>query len=218
MGQGNYWDRRTWLGYLLNNQQQQLTKEIENTRQSVSESQLDVQKSQSESQLNLQTNQFAASLISSLLRGSERERLLALAALESVDKKQWQRFSEILAQHDSDAGVRLKAIEGLGKKGDGAARQTLVTIQEEGKTKADREEAKLAEASLAGKLKDNLKKARAFFDIGQWESAAKFFYEASKYAGESQVESSALAVAKSHYEHGGYREAASAFNSLFSKV
>lgn len=195
-----------WLGYLLSQQQQQMMKEIENTRKGVSESQLNVQKSQ-----------FAASLISSLLKGSEKERRLALIALEAVDPSIWQRFSKELAQHDSDESVRLTAIEGLGRKGDGSVRQTLETIQKEGKTQADREMAKVAEASLTGKFRHKLKTARAYFDIGRFENAAESFYEASKYVDESQVDSQKLAIAKSHFEHGGYREAAVAFNNLFSR-
>jgi hypothetical protein len=194
------------LGYLLSHQQQQLMKEIENTRKEVSESQINVQK-----------NQFAASLISPLLRGSEKERRLALIALEGVDPPLWQRFSTELAQHDSDDSVRLTAIEGLGRKGDGSVRQTLETIQKEGKTQADRDMAKVAEASLTIKFRDKLKTARAYFDIGRFENAAENFYEASKYVDESQVDSQRLAIAKSHFEHGGYREAAVAFNNLFSK-
>jgi hypothetical protein len=204
-------------GYLISNQQQRVSKEISYQQQQGTKEIEEVRKGVSENQLNLQKNQFAASLINSLLNGSETERLLALAALEGVDETLWKKYLEILAQHDSEAAVRRQAIEGLGKKGDGTVRQTLVTIQAEGKTKVEREEAKLAEASLTRKFSENLRTARTFFDMGQWESAAHYFYETARYAPESQVESSKLALAKSHYEHGGYREAADEFYSLFSK-
>ncbi|OLD27720.1 MAG: hypothetical protein AUJ04_03365 [Acidobacteria bacterium 13_1_40CM_3_55_6] len=191
----------------LNNQQLELTRETEEKRLEFSNS-----------QLNLQKAQFAASLINSVLKGSETERLLALVALEGVDKYLWEKYSEILARYDSDPAVRRQVIEGLGKKGEGTVRQTLITIQEQGKTPADRVEAKRAEANLTSRLKENLHRAKAFFDIGQWKSAADYFYEASKYVDKTQVDGSKLILARSHYEHGGYQEAAVAFNNLFSKL
>jgi hypothetical protein len=200
-----------WFGYLISNQQQQLSKEL-------SEQQRQITEGVSANQIKVQTSQLAAGLINSLLRGDEKERLLALAALEPVDELLWRKFSKIVAENDPDASVRLRAIEGLGRKGDATVRQTLQTIRQDGPTEAERESARRAEANLTSKLNENLKKARTYFELGQLEIAAEYFYEASKYVDESQVDGSKLAVARSHYEHGGKREAAGAFNSLFSKL
>jgi hypothetical protein len=200
-----------WFGFLISDQQRQLTKEISDQQRLITEG-------VSASQLNVQKSQLAASLINSLLKGNEKERLLALAALEFVDESLSNRFLDILAKHDPDASVRLRVIEVMGAKGGGTARQTLEFIQQQGKTEAEREGARIAEASLTSKFKESLKKARTFFELGQLEIAAEYFYEASKYVDESQVDGSKLAVARSHYEHGGLGEAAAAFNSLFSKL
>lgn len=195
------------IGYFISQQQQQSMKDIENTRKEVSEGQINVQKSQ-----------VAASLINSLVNGSEEQRRLALILLERVDPSLWEKIIKELAQHDAAETVRLTAIEGLGRKGDGSVRPILETIQKEGKTEADRQTAKVAEASLTDKFRENLKTARAYFAIGRYENAAESFYEAAKYVDQSQLDRQQLVIAKSHYEHGGYREAAVAFNNLFSKL
>jgi hypothetical protein len=202
---------------VLGIQQQQLSKELSNQQQQFTKQIEDGRKGVSESQVNVMKNQFAASLINPLIRGSEKEKLLALAALKKVDEDQWITFSGILAQHDSKETTRIEVIRQMGETGDSKVRPAIRTIQESAKTQAEREQAKQAQANLAGKFNDNLKTARAFYEAGQWEIAAKYFYEASKYVNETQVEGRNLAAAKSHYEHGGYREAADAFKNLFSK-
>jgi len=72
--------------------------------------------------------------------------------------------------------------------------------------------------NLPCELRENLRHARAFFAIRQWKSAADYFYEAAKCVDESKVDNSKLMVAKSHYEHSGFEDAAVAFERLFSKL
>jgi len=72
--------------------------------------------------------------------------------------------------------------------------------------------------NLPCELRENLRHARAFFAIGQWKSAADYFYEVARCVDESQVDNSKLMVAKSHYEHRGFEDAAVAFERLFSKL
>jgi hypothetical protein len=76
----------------------------------------------------------------------------------------------------------------------------------------------IANPNFPCELRENLRHARAFFAIGQWKSAADYFYEAAKCVDESQVDNSKLIVAKSHYEHSGFEDAAIAFERLFSKL
>ncbi len=204
------------ISLLIGYNQIHLAKELNDKQQQQANNIEDLRKGLAENQLNVQKQEFAAGLIGVLLKGSEKEKKLALMTLERVDKELALAFSEVLAQNDPDVGVRLKAIEVLSKAGGGSTRQILSTIQKEGKTNREREEARRAEDSMVSKFREILTRARAYYNAKSWELAAYYFNEASGYLDEAHIDRSKLQAAKSHYEHKGYYEAATAFNSLLS--
>jgi hypothetical protein len=94
--------------------------------------------------------------------------------------------------------------------------ERLPVNREKEKLTAEGEVSNLSKPKLS--CRENLKNARAFLAIHQWASAANYFYQVSKCIDDSQVDNSELVVAKSHYEHNGFEDAAIAFNHLFSKL
>jgi len=209
-----------WLGFLTYSfnkskeqvntqfaaQQAQQAKQGEETRTRIAEA-----------QANLQQSQFAATLIPSLVKGSDKEKKIALDLLCGVDKSLCTRISGVLSQSDPNPSIREYAIEGLAKRGDPSARPALLAIGQQGQTPTEREDAKRGAEVLTDKLKANLSQARAFYGAERWRDAAYYFYEASKFVSSAEVNPANLALARSDYEHGGYQEAARSFNSLFSK-
>ncbi len=195
------------FGYLFHTQQQQMSRQFEEARRATSQSQLILQK-----------NQFAANLTEPLLKGSESEKLISMTLLKEVDEPLALKVSRALALHDPNVNVRLSAIEALADTGVSDVRQTLETLtkaQEEGITKEERTKAQEAKDTVKrNKLEELVKKGKNFFEAGRQRIAADFFYEALDYADDAEL-ASRLALAKSHYEHGGYEEAAREFYDIF---
>ena len=49
----------------------------------------------------------------------------------------------------------------------------------------------------------------------KWEAAAQNYYEAAKFVDLSKIDNSALKIAESHYNHGGFEDAATKYNDIF---
>ncbi|RMH17291.1 MAG: hypothetical protein D6696_16110 [Acidobacteria bacterium] len=199
-----------YFGYVFHQQGLEQTEQIEQAR---------LERAESERQL--QNNRFAASLIGPLIGGTPKEKTLALALLENVDQELARKISAALAVKDPDAEVRLAAIDALARSDDAETLQVLERVESEAPTENERNKAQQVaddvRTSRAEKLRRNLADAEAFLKAGRKDVAAKYFYEASKYLDEP-LDAGELALAKSHFEHGGAEEAADAFNALFQKV
>lgn len=209
-----------WLGlltYLFNKSNKQIENQIGAQQAQQARQSEETRARIDEAQSNLQKSQFAASLIPYLVKGSEKEKKIALDLLAGVDKKLSTAIAEVVVKSDSNVSIRQYAIESLAKGGDASARPALLVIEQQGQTPTERDEARRGAERLTDKLKATLSQARAFYGVGRWKEAAYYFNEASKFVSSAEINSAALALARSDYEHGGYEEAARSFNSLFSK-
>lgn len=199
-----------WIGYVFHDQQQQLTVQIEETREELATRNIDIQKSQ-----------FAANLIEHLIDGSESEKLVAMSLLRIVDDSLALEVFQSLALHDPNVSVRLRAIERLGESGAPAALETLVRAGDTAPTESERDKAKKAQVTLrttrAARFESELAAARSLLRASLWKEAADRFVGAAEYARPDDLDAAELALAKSHYEHEGYTEAARAFDALFPR-
>ena len=169
-----------------------------------------------ESEMTISRGQFAANLIDPLIKGSESERIIAMILLESAgDTSLASTIFQALALYDENYKIRLQAIRALGRKGRSDVKKILLNIEKKGKTKEERAAAKIAEQNI--NFRENLRKAKIYFEMEKWEIAANYYFEATKYTDSTQVNIQELIIAKSEYDHNGYKNASLKYNEIFSK-
>jgi hypothetical protein len=207
-----------WMAYTFQSAQLDQSTQLQRLQNEIAQNRDRVQQQHAADQININKIEVSMRLIEVLLKGSERERILALYLLRQVDPEKAQSITEIVARADESRVVRVKAIRLLGESGGANVHQALRSIRNDGATKEERQEAELAETNISGTLRSLLTAARVFHDQQQWKPSAEYYYNASRYIDKSAVEAAALEAAKSHFEHGGYREAAGAFNRLFAHL
>lgn len=161
------------------------------------------------------SGQLAGSLLDSLLRGTQSEKLSAMIILENSTPLE---FTEIVlaavAVSDEDESIRTKAINILKMKGKSTfSQQILAKIRDQGRTTTEREVAEQAHKAVKKRIETELSKslklARLYYENNLMESAASEFNKVVHFlTPHKNVDQAFLTMANNSYLLKDYKRAA----------
>jgi len=167
------------------------------------------------SRIMISRGQLASTLIENVIKGSEKEKKLALAILESTTSDMYPRIVEALAVEAPDEPTRKHAIELLGKKGDVKSARVLSQIMASNVPPQERTIAMDAWQRIKLRM---LKNARAFYEAGLYQSAAEEFKNVVALLSDSEADSTELELAGIAMKMQDYEQAASHYMKATEKI
>lgn len=205
------------IGYFIHTQQIETNTRIAETTQAMEDLRAEISN-------KIVQGQLANSMIGTLLKGSESERLAAMFILENSTSDE---FSETvfaaMAIWDKDERVRTEAIKILEKKGKSPFIQRILTmIKEKGVTKNEREAAIKAHEQVTKRAKNyldsSLSLAREFYGIQLYQSAAEEFKKIENLLANQEIDEGELELAKVNYQLKNYKSAAEHYIKATEKI